>query len=243
MSDSLQPHGLYLPRLLCPWNFPGKNAGVGCHFLLQGIFPTQGLNPCLLLSRWILYHWATREAQIMLKLCLFENEINLCSTLYFLSNYCTFSSPLCNTKAFYILFIFFCTPIHSLTRLEPGFHSCISIQADITRSVVLLHPLDIFLLSARVNTFPLPLFWTVYPKHLWRLVSVFLYLPPSLYELILCPLLPASDGWSSSCSALFSDSELAPWTAQSSEATTECFQSFNLSLNILVIIFIDYCFN
>ena len=32
------------------WNFPGKNTGVGCHFLLQGIFLTQGLNPCLL--RW-----------------------------------------------------------------------------------------------------------------------------------------------------------------------------------------------
>ena len=29
-------------------DFPGKNAGVGCHFLLQGIFPTQGLNLCLL---------------------------------------------------------------------------------------------------------------------------------------------------------------------------------------------------
>ena len=34
-----------LPRLLCLWNFPDKNTGVGCHFLLQGIFPTQGLNP------------------------------------------------------------------------------------------------------------------------------------------------------------------------------------------------------
>ena len=32
-------------RLLCPWDFPAKNAGVGCHFLLQGIFPTQGWNP------------------------------------------------------------------------------------------------------------------------------------------------------------------------------------------------------
>ena len=31
-------------RLLGPWDFPGKNSGVGCHFLLQGIFPTQGLN-------------------------------------------------------------------------------------------------------------------------------------------------------------------------------------------------------
>ena len=33
------------PRLLCPWDFPGKNIGMGCHFLLQGIFPTQGSNP------------------------------------------------------------------------------------------------------------------------------------------------------------------------------------------------------
>ena len=37
-------------RLLCPWDFPGKNTGVGCYFLLQGIFPTLGSNLCLL-------HW------------------------------------------------------------------------------------------------------------------------------------------------------------------------------------------
>ena len=41
------PHGLQPARLLCPWDFPGKNTGVGCHFLLQGIFPIQGSNPCL----------------------------------------------------------------------------------------------------------------------------------------------------------------------------------------------------
>ena len=35
-------------RFLCPWNFPGKNSGVSCHFLLQGICPIQGFNPCLL---------------------------------------------------------------------------------------------------------------------------------------------------------------------------------------------------
>ena len=40
-------------RLLCPWNFPGKNTGVGCHFLLVGIFLTQGSNPYLLcLLNW-----------------------------------------------------------------------------------------------------------------------------------------------------------------------------------------------
>ena len=51
MSDSLQPHGP--ARLLCPCNSPDKNTGVGCHFLLQGIFPTQGPSPCLLdLLNW-----------------------------------------------------------------------------------------------------------------------------------------------------------------------------------------------
>ena len=41
--DSLRLHGL-----LCPWNFPGKNTGVCCHFLLRGIFLAQGWNPYLL---------------------------------------------------------------------------------------------------------------------------------------------------------------------------------------------------
>ena len=56
-------YGLQSARLLCPWDFPGKNTGAGCHFLLQGIFPTQGLSQRLLLGRQILYPWATREAQ------------------------------------------------------------------------------------------------------------------------------------------------------------------------------------
>ena len=38
MSHSLRPHGLQPARLLCPWDSPGKNTAVGCHFLLQGIF-------------------------------------------------------------------------------------------------------------------------------------------------------------------------------------------------------------
>ena len=42
--------------LLHPWDSPGKITGVGCHFLLQGIFPTQGLNPSLLDCRQTLYH-------------------------------------------------------------------------------------------------------------------------------------------------------------------------------------------
>ena len=47
MSDSLHTYGLQAPKLLCPWDSPGKNTEVVCH-ALQGIFPTQGSNPCLL---------------------------------------------------------------------------------------------------------------------------------------------------------------------------------------------------
>ena len=61
-STSLQPHGLEPTRLLCPWDSPGKNTGVGGHFLLQGIFPTQGLNPGLLQCRKILYHLNYQES-------------------------------------------------------------------------------------------------------------------------------------------------------------------------------------
>ena len=53
MSDSLPPCGLQPARLLCPWNSSGKNIGVGCHALLQGIFLTQGSNPRFL----YLWHW------------------------------------------------------------------------------------------------------------------------------------------------------------------------------------------
>ena len=49
------PHGLYPTRLLCPWDSPGKHAGVGCLSLLQGIFLTQGSNLGLLRCRLILY--------------------------------------------------------------------------------------------------------------------------------------------------------------------------------------------
>ena len=58
----LEPHRLQPARLLCPWDFPGKNIGVGCHFLLQRVFLTQGSNLRLLHHIRILYHWATWEA-------------------------------------------------------------------------------------------------------------------------------------------------------------------------------------
>ena len=63
VSDTLLPFRLLPARLLHPWDFPGKNTGVGCHFLLQEIFPTQKSNPGLQADSLLLrhlgspYHW------------------------------------------------------------------------------------------------------------------------------------------------------------------------------------------
>ena len=62
--SSLRPYGLKAARLLCLWNFPGKDTGVGCHFLLQGIFPTQGSNPGLPHRRQILYYLSNEGSPI-----------------------------------------------------------------------------------------------------------------------------------------------------------------------------------
>ena len=67
MSDSLWAQGLRPTRLLCPWDSPDKNTGVSSHFLLQGIFLTQGSHPHLpappcTAGRFFTY-WATWEAR------------------------------------------------------------------------------------------------------------------------------------------------------------------------------------
>ena len=71
VPNSLRPHGLQPTRLLCPWDFPGKDTGVGCYFLLQGTFPTQGSNPDLLHCRHILYrlshHWGRKVIGLLNK--------------------------------------------------------------------------------------------------------------------------------------------------------------------------------
>ena len=56
VSDSLQAYELQHTGLLRPWDFPGKSTGVGCHFLLQRIFQTQGSNQGLPHCRQMLYH-------------------------------------------------------------------------------------------------------------------------------------------------------------------------------------------
>ena len=97
MSDSLQPHGLKPTRLLHPWDFPGKNTGVGCHFLLQEIFPNQGLNPGLPHCRQTLYH-LSHQGRVIIKLdqqhisaglelgfqCIWEKQI---ASIYLLAHF------------------------------------------------------------------------------------------------------------------------------------------------------------
>ena len=73
VSDSLRLHGLQPTRFLCPWDFPGKNAGVGYHFLPQDIFPTQGLNPGLLHCRQMLYRLSHQGSPFISK-----QILNLC---------------------------------------------------------------------------------------------------------------------------------------------------------------------
>ena len=80
VSDSLRPHRLYPTRFLCPWDSPGKNTGVSCHALLQGIFPTQGLNPgrgilyylCHQgnprILEWVVYPFSRRSSQLGIKM-------------------------------------------------------------------------------------------------------------------------------------------------------------------------------
>ena len=72
---TLRPHGLQPAGLLCPWDFPGSNTGVGCHFLLQEIFLTQGSNPHFL----CLLHWRAGSLRITNKtqFVLCSRQINL----------------------------------------------------------------------------------------------------------------------------------------------------------------------
>ena len=59
------PMDCSLPGSSVHGDFPGKNTGMGCHALLQGISPTQGSNPGLLQCKWILYHLSHHESPFL----------------------------------------------------------------------------------------------------------------------------------------------------------------------------------
>ena len=85
ICDSSWPHGLQPAALLCPWDFPGKKTRVGCHFLLQRIFPIQESNPGLLsiscIAGTFFYHWVTWEAFSSMKLLSWRKETPLAPRL------------------------------------------------------------------------------------------------------------------------------------------------------------------
>ena len=60
-------------RFLHPWDFLGKSTGVGCHFLLQGIFPTQGSNPGLPHCRQMLYRLSHQGSQCVYGICVSQS--------------------------------------------------------------------------------------------------------------------------------------------------------------------------
>ena len=62
VPDSLQPHGLQLTRLLGPWDFPGNDTGVGCHFLLQGSSQPRDQTQVSCIAGGFFTNWAIREA-------------------------------------------------------------------------------------------------------------------------------------------------------------------------------------
>ena len=89
LCPTLRACGLQPTRLLCPWDSPCKNIGVGCHPLHQGIFLTQGANPGLPRCRWPIYHLSHQGSPRMLEYVFnfkrkSQNIIqNSCSILHF----------------------------------------------------------------------------------------------------------------------------------------------------------------
>ena len=63
-------------NLLSPWDSPARNTGVGCHALLQRIFPTQGSNPGLLYYRQILYRLSHQEIEVVKAVLLVLHQIS-----------------------------------------------------------------------------------------------------------------------------------------------------------------------
>jgi len=82
MPDSLGPHGLQPTRILCSWDFPCKDTGMVCHFLLQGILPTKGSNLGLLHCRQIRYRRSYQRSPFLsvIKIHLFVRlALQLCN--------------------------------------------------------------------------------------------------------------------------------------------------------------------
>ena len=90
LCDPMEP-----TRLLHPWDFPGKSTGVGCHFLPQGIFLTQGSNPDLPHCRQTLYHLSYQGSPHIIQE-LQNKTFNVCMDSVQLSSVAQSCPTLCN---------------------------------------------------------------------------------------------------------------------------------------------------
>ena len=101
LSDSLWPHGLYLTRLLCSWDFTGKHTGVGCRFLPQRTYPTQRSHLHLL----CLMHWLVDFLPPCHLGSTFNNFLFGPSTLFFFNPIFFFSFDSASTRLSNVSFI------------------------------------------------------------------------------------------------------------------------------------------
>ena len=164
--DSLRPHGLY-----SPWNSPGQNTGVGSLSLLQGIYPTQGLNPGLPHCRWILYQLShegsPRFVYVVANVTMIWNSHKVLL-------YCSKCQNLISFYA-WILFCwmdgscFVCPLVHRCTfRLFPSFR----LWTELSSKLFWVHPLGNCHLGTalkKTNVLRLQCSWPkVKPKHSGR---------------------------------------------------------------------------
>ena len=127
-------------RLLCPWDFPGKNIGVDCHFLLQGIFPTQGSNTLLLHQQAeslpLSFQECPSHCSICINLIISGNEYLLCllvTCVFYCVNYLFMKCiHLCIKRSSFFILVFQC----SLCVRHIGF--CLQVLLGISCVIFLL---------------------------------------------------------------------------------------------------------
>ena len=205
---------------------------------------SQGLNPCLLLGRWILHHWATREAQIMLKLRLFENEMNVCRALYLLPAVALSRPPCVTWKVSTSCLFSPALPLtlwHTWSLLStpvfPGGYHKISSVAKSTGHFPPVGPLSKsqhLSLTSVLNT-------VLSTCEAWSL-SFCTFLHPCMSLSFILFYVPMTAGALHAQPSSLILNELSG-QLRVLRLQLNASQSLNSSLNILIIIFIGYCFN
>ena len=136
MSDSLRPHGLQPTTLLHPWDSPGRSIGVGCHFLLQRFFPTQGSNPGLLYCRQTLYLLSLQGSP---NFCIADTQVHCAPRIRQSNKASQWGTPL----------------LHSTYINTLSFHECLLTFECVSASTIselrrLAHPVTWCLLGTKV---------------------------------------------------------------------------------------------